>query len=357
MVVVVGGAAMMDPSCVDLAAAQPVWLSLGVVAALAAVVAAALGSLVRASLDQIARRSSSHIAQLLARTLPRPLAFALFLTEISTALRRLPLPKGLEALTKHVLPFVFEIFAIVLMMRIVRSALDALGRSNPTLRSSAGLGRGATWVIGISLIALLVSDALGVSLAPVLTALGIGSLAVALALQDTLSNFFSGISLVTDRPFRPGDFIRIEGSGPEGYVEAIGWRSTRLRTLGDGVVVVPNATLAKSVLTNFATSNPHLLKRLRVDVALESDVARALAAFETEAVGFATLHGVRRDPAPTVLFIPGVGRWSIGFTVLLYLEPSADTDRLEHEIRRRLFARMAAERILPPSCTTSPDRL
>ena len=70
----------------------------------------------------------------------------------------------------------------------------------------------------MAIVAVLVSDALGVSLAPALTALGVGSLAVALALQDTLSNFFSGLYLVVDKPVRPGDFIRIDPSY-EGYVD------------------------------------------------------------------------------------------------------------------------------------------
>jgi len=335
----------MESSWVDLAAAQPLWLSLTIYAALAATVAIALGTVVKGSLTQLARRSPTHLTEVIARTVPRPLAFALFLAEMSTGLRWLPLPKTFEALTKHLLPFALEIFALLVVMRIAQKALDALGRSNPTLRSSAGLGRAAMWVIALSLTALLVSDALGISLAPALTALGIGSLAVALALQDTLSNFFSGISLVTDKPFRPGDFIRIEGGGPEGYIEAIGWRSTHLRTLGNGVVVVPNAILAKGVLTNFGSSNPRLVMRLQVHVALESDVGHVESAFTAEAKGFVSIPGVSHDPVPSVLFVPGPDAWSLGFTVLLRLEPSADSDLVEHHVRKRLFARMAVEHI------------
>jgi small-conductance mechanosensitive channel len=345
----------MESSRVDIAAAQPVWLSLGIYAGLAATVATLLAVVMKGSLTQLARRSPSHLTEVLARAVPGPLGFALFLAEISAGLRWLPLPRMLEALTKHLLPFAFEIFAILVVMRIARKALDAFGRSNPTLRSTAGLGRGATWVVGLSLIALLVSDAVGISLAPVLTALGIGSLAVALALQDTLSNFFSGISLVTDKPFRPGDFVRVEAGGQEGYVEAIGWRSTQLRTLGNGVVVVPNATLAKSVLTNFGASNPHLTMRLRVHVALDSDVGHVESAFGAEAAGFVAITGVHHDPAPLVLFVPGPGAWSLGFTVLLYLEPSADSDRVEHQVRKRLFARMAAEHIGAARAPLPPD--
>jgi small-conductance mechanosensitive channel len=85
--------------------------------------------------------------------------------------------------------------------------------------------------------------------------------------------------------------------------------------------------------------------RLRVHVALESGVGHVESVFGNEAAGFVDIPGVRHDPAPSVLFIPGPGAWSLGFTVLLYLDPSADSDRVEHQVRKRLFARMAAEHI------------
>ena len=232
-------------------------------------------------------------------------------------------------------------------MRIAQRAIDAFGRSNPALRSSAGLGRAITWVVGLTLIALLLSDALGISLAPALTALGIGSLAVALALQDTLSNFFAGISLITDKPVRPGDFIRLDGGGQEGYVEAIGWRSTHLRTLGGGVVVVPNGTLAKAVLTNFGSSNPRLELRIRVDVALESDVGQVETAFGEEAARFTDIVGVKSDPAPAVLFL-GPGPWALRFTIVLTVEPTANVDRVQHWVQRRMFIRMNTDKIALP---------
>jgi small-conductance mechanosensitive channel len=335
----------MGPSWIDRATLEPAWLVLSIYAALAASVAILVGHLLKRSLGGLARRSPSHMTEVIARSAPRPIAFAVFLAEISGGLRWLPLPKQLEALTRHLLPFALAIVAVLLLMRVAQRAIDAFGRSNPALRSSAGLGRSITWVLGLGLIGLLTCDALGISLAPVLTALGIGSLAVALALQDTLSNFFAGIALITDKPVRPGDFVRLEGGGQEGYVEAIGSRSTHLRTLSGGVVVVPNATLAKGVLTNFGSTNPRLELRLRLDVALDADLAHALSALGAETSSFKSIEGVKSDPEPCLLFLPGPSAWGLGFTVFLYVEPSADTDRVEHEVRKRLYARMKSDGI------------
>ena len=96
-------------------------------------------------------------------------------------------------------------------------------------------------VLGVGV--LIILQTLGVSITPLLTALGIGGLAVGLALQDTLANFFAGIHILSSRQVRPGDFVRVE-SGEEGYVEDITWRYTTIRQLANNVTVVPKANLA-----------------------------------------------------------------------------------------------------------------
>ena len=108
--------------------------------------------------------------------------------------------------------------------------------------------------VGIYALAALVSlELLGISVTPLVAGLGIGGLAVALAVQPTLSNFFAGSYLAGDRVVRSGDFVELE-NGFQGYVVDVGWRSTRLRTPYNNLVVIPNSRLADSVLINY--SNP-----------------------------------------------------------------------------------------------------
>jgi small-conductance mechanosensitive channel len=107
----------------------------------------------------------------------------------------------------------------------------------------------------------------GLTITPILTALGIGGIATALALQDTLSNLLGGFHLLMDRPAVVGDTVRLE-NGMEGIIEDIGWRSTRIRNMGDdkGLIVVPNAKLAQSILTNrsaYGASDARLHERPR----------------------------------------------------------------------------------------------
>ena len=90
----------------------------------------------------------------------------------------------------------------------------------------------------------------GFSVSPILAGLGIGGIAVALAVQPTLSNFFAGTYVLTEGALKEGDFIEIEG-GIAGYVSSVGWRSTKVRDRFNNLVIIPNSKMAESVVTNF----------------------------------------------------------------------------------------------------------
>lgn len=95
---------------------------------------------------------------------------------------------------------------------------------------------------------------LGFETGALITGLGVGGLAVALALQDTLGNFFAGVHILIDKPFKEEDFVKLE-SGLEGTVKEIGWRTTRLVTPAMNEVIVPNSKLSSSILENYCTPN------------------------------------------------------------------------------------------------------
>jgi small-conductance mechanosensitive channel len=89
---------------------------------------------------------------------------------------------------------------------------------------------------------LIILDFFDIQITPLVAALGLGGLAVGLALQDTLSNFFAGLHIISDRPINVGDYIEIEGN-EKGFVEDIGWRTIRIRTLPNTIVIMPNKKL------------------------------------------------------------------------------------------------------------------
>src|SRR5215472_6539831 len=326
----------------------PLWMVLAAYGAIAATAGIVVRRMMRAWLRRALERSPSHLTETLANSLPRPVGVAVFLIAVDIGLRKLPMPQAIEAPARHFFPFCLEILVVVTGTRLARKAIDAYGRSNPALHSIAGLMRGITWAICLALVALLASDALGVSLAPALAALGVGSLAVALALQDTLSNFFSGFHLLVDKPVRPGEFIRLD-SGHEGYVEAIGWRSTQLRTLAPSRVVVPNASLAKSVITNFGETNPRLALEVRFDVSADADAEAVERFLADEAKSAAQLPGARATPVPTARLVTPSVPYVLTFAVIVWVEASSDAPAVvQHLVRKKVLARLRRERVPMP---------
>lgn len=112
---------------------------------------------------------------------------------------------------------------------------------------------------------------IGVNVGPVLASLGIAGLAVALALQDTLSNYFAGLTIAADKPFRPGDYIKLD-SGQEGFVEQIGWRTTRLKPYGEMAVVVPNNKITSAIITNLSPPEQTVRVYIECGVAYEMNL-------------------------------------------------------------------------------------
>jgi small-conductance mechanosensitive channel len=322
----------------------PLWQVLTVYLALALVAAGIVHRVTRTWMLAIAAVSKALIHRVLAEALPRPLALSVFVVAVAAGAKFLPLPADEAMLARHLIPFASWTLVVVAAMRVVLRAITAYGESNPDLRSSAGIGRAATWIAGLAMIAVIVSDALGVSLAPALTALGVGSLAMALALQDTLSNFFAGLYLLVDRPLRPSEFVRLEG-GQEGYVESIGWRSTHLRTLAGSFIIVPNATLSKAVITNFKSRNPRLLVEVRVDLAYDADIDRAATALADEAARVVDVPGVLEDPTPYVRLSPGITETALAFTVFAKIADGVEAAVVQDTLRRRFYARMKREGI------------
>src|SRR5437867_12911979 len=132
------------------------------------------------------------------------------------------------------------VLALVLFVdRACRGIVERLAARTRILQGAQGLIQGSVRGMIIALGLLVFLDSIGISITPILASLGVGSLAVALALQDTLANLFAGLYMIADKPIEAGHFIRLE-SGQQGYVTRVGWRSTWIRTPSDSVVVVPN---------------------------------------------------------------------------------------------------------------------
>jgi small-conductance mechanosensitive channel len=188
----------------------------------------------------------------------------------------------------------------------------------------------------------------GVSITPILTAFGVGGLAVALALQDTLSNLFAGFYVSVAGQVRLGDYIKLN-TGEEGYVTDISWRSTTIRALGNNLIIIPNAKLAQAIVTNYYLPERRLSVEVRVGVSYDSDpdhVERVLLEETQSAVG--VVAGLLAEPAPSVRLIPGFGESAMNFTLGCQVAEFVDQYLVQHELRKRIVKRFRAEGIEMP---------
>lgn len=195
---------------------------------------------------------------------------------------------------------------------------------------------------------LILLDTLGISITPMITALGVGGLAVALALQDTLSNLFAGLHILMEKSIRIGDFIKLE-SGQEGYVMDISWRTTRIRMLPNNLVVIPNNKLVQSIVTNYYLPEKRMALLIPIGVSYDSDPERVERILVEEATRAAKeVPGLLSEPAPFVRFIPGFGDSSLNFTLICQVREFVDQYLAQHELRKRIFKRFKQEGIEIP---------
>lgn len=282
----------------------------------------------------------------LLESLPIPL---LFLCSIYAGLELLPLPHRFERIASKL---IFALTVVVLFYfpaRVLVIFLRRVGQRNPGLERATNPAILLVRALFAILAIIVVLENIGISLTAIWTTLGVGSVAVALALQETLSNLFAGLYLLADQPVNPGDYIKLD-SGQEGYVIQIGWRSTRLRTQANNVVFVPNSTMAKAVILNYSMPELRVSATISVRVAYGSDprqVEKVLLEVTRQAAqeGF---PGLLLDPPPSVALSPGFGESSLDFSLSLNVRRFEDQVPVQSELRKRILARFAMEGILVP---------
>jgi len=259
----------------------------------------------------------------------------------------LPLnPRGTHALY-IVLVATVVLALMVFADRISRGLLAQMAVRSPALQGELGLIQGVTRGMVIGLAVMVFLDSVGISITPLIASLGIGTAAVALALQDTLANLFAGIYMMAEKPIQAGHFIQLESS-EQGWVEKVGWRSTHIRMLGDTMVVVPNSKLAGSVITNFSLPRDELAFTLDIGVDYGSDLEKVEAAtLEVAREVIRSVAGGLPQFEPRVRYTT-FAESSINFKVWLAAKDYIASLSVKHEFIKRLHARFMREGIIIP---------
>lgn len=198
-------------------------------------------------------------------------------------------------------------------------------------------------IASVFLLVYHASGRLGISVTAVFASAGIAGVAVALAARETLANFFGGISIFMDRPFRAGDYIVLD-SGERGEVKVIGMRSTRIQTRDDIMITVPNSLITNVKIINESAPQPHFRVRVKVGVAYGSDIRQV----ERLLMEIATSNElVAPEPDPRVRF-RSFGDSSLDFELLCWARRPHDRGRLVHQLNSTIYERFAAEGVSIP---------
>jgi small-conductance mechanosensitive channel len=279
---------------------------------------------------------------ILVETLYSPFMIWVLMLALHLGTQTSTLPLHAQNIAAQIFLVLFIVSMTLVFSRLAGVLVEFYAGSFTSLAEN--LARLAVLLLG----AIIVLNSLGISVLPILTALGVGGIAIALALQDTLSNLFSGFYVSVAGQVRVGDYIRLD-SGDEGYVADITWRSTSLRSLQNNVIIIPNAKLAKATITNFDLPEQSMSATVVVSVSYNCDpqlVENILIDEARKAVG--EVPGLLGEPSAYVRFAPGFGPSSLDLTLNCYVKKFADQFLVQHEMRKRIFFRFREAKIEIP---------
>jgi small-conductance mechanosensitive channel len=326
---------------------QTSWLMAGV----ALLTAVALGYLVRAfvisRLAALAARTTTDVDDMLLAATRRQIPWWFFLAGLVVAARLAPLSERALLVVDRLCSVGLVLSLSVAAATLGTGLLERYTREAGTSVATTSLTQNVLRILIFTTGGLLILSNLGVSITPLLTALGVGSLAVALALQPTLSNLFAGLHLALARPVRLGDYVSLE-NGMKGYVDDIGWRTTQLRDLQNNLILVPNARVVDMIVTNYSKPQPELTIPIDLTVAYGSDLRRVEEiTLQVAREVLARVPGAVASHEPVVRFT-AMADSGIQTNVGLRVAQFADRGLVVHEFLMALKKRYADEGIEIP---------
>jgi small-conductance mechanosensitive channel len=279
--------------------------------------------------------------------IPWFLALGLFM-----GLRRLELDNTFYYWLENGLMIFYIFSGTMILARVVSGLIKIKAAGSDTIIPSSSIISNIVIVIIYCIGLLIILQSQGISITPVLTALGVGGLAVALALQNTLSNLFAGLQIISSGNFNRGDFIKL-ATGEDGFIEDITWRSTTIRAASDHIIIVPNSKLADMTVSNYYLPQHEITFAVEVGVSYDSDLT------QVEKVTIEVIKETLQDSADGVKdFEPEIRFFAFGESMIklkafLRVNNYSAQFEMRSEFIKRIHARYNKEGIHIPYPTHS----
>ena len=240
---------------------------------------------------------------------------------------------------------IFYIFCATIMLSEIVSGMirvknQETGSALPSSSIISKIARAIIYGLGL----VLILQSVGISVAPILTAMGVGGLAVALALQDTLSNLFAGLQIIASGKINQNDFIRLD-NGQEGFVEDISWRITTIKNASGQVIIVPNAKLSNMISTNYLLERKDFAFSVDISIDRNNDIKKVESV--TKEVVHQTISQIKggiMPEEPAVRFVR-FGENSIELKVSMQVREYHQQGEATHQFIMNIQERFAKEDI------------
>ncbi|MBS3081119.1 mechanosensitive ion channel family protein [Candidatus Pacearchaeota archaeon] len=298
---------------------------------------------------KIVNKTKTDIDNVIIKKSSLPITLILLFISVQIAMNELTLSQEIQDLISKVMNsfiiiligYVTYVVLNVFFIEVWKSVVKRANRK--TIESLTNLMQGIFEIIIVILVILYVLYYWGVQITPLLAGLGIVGLAVALALQPTLNNIFSGIAMILDDSVRVGDLVYIDAN-TKGKILKIGLRSTKINTFDNEVIIVPNSKLADSMIQNVALPEPKSRVVIPFSVAYGSNINKVKEIVLKE---IKSITKVCSDPEPFVRFIE-MGTSSLNFKAYFYVESYDDRFPTIDEANTKIYNALRKNKIEIP---------
>lgn len=298
-------------------------------------------------LSRLAKNTASHIDDIIIEAIKTPFIIWSLMLGIYLALRITSLSPDIVRLSGKTL-LVLGIASVTLVLaNICLKTICLYSQRIDSALPVTSLTQNISRIVIFGVGALIILNVMGISVTPVLATLGVGGLAVALALQDTLANIFAGFYTIVSKQVRLGDYIKLD-SGEEGYVTDINWRTTRIKMLPNNEILVPNDKLTKAIITNYCLPDKQMAVLVNLGVHYSSDLEKVeRLTCEVAKKVMKEVNGGVPNFEPFIRYHT-FGESSIDFTVILRAGEFVDQYLIKHEFVKKLHKRYNEEGIVIP---------
>lgn len=298
-------------------------------------------------LRRFAAKNESIGYELIVETLQKKTLIWFFLVGLYAALLTLSIKPDVSNVLQKIITVVF-LFTVILTLAKLAGDFVTLASQRekgglPASSLLTNLAKILVMILGI----LIILQTLGIPITPIIATLGIGTLAVALAFQDTLANLYAGLFLIMSKQVRPSDYVKLE-NGHEGYITDISWRNTTIKEIPNNLIVVPNTKLASAIFKNYHLPAKEIVFQVPVGVSYDSDLERVeQITVDVAKEVMQTVSGGVPEFEPFILF-QEFGEFSVHFTVFLRANEFLNQRLVKHEFIKRLHKRYREEGIEIP---------